>query len=128
MATLSSFGPIVASPHLKTMATAAVATEVPPDDVRGQCHCGKVKFTAKTSEIRFNDLCHCKNCSRARSMTPVHILGVPTKAVEITEGKELLEVRGGGGREGEEGGGGDGNEGLTPGGLYANHVHHYVCL
>lgn len=43
----------------------------------GQCLCGAVKFTIQNAKILFNELCHCRACSRARGMSPVHLVGVP---------------------------------------------------
>ncbi|KAG1663374.1 hypothetical protein FOA52_007111 [Chlamydomonas sp. UWO 241] len=42
-----------------------------------------------------NALCHCKNCSRARGVSPVHILGVsPVDALKIVEGEEHIVTSG----------------------------------
>jgi len=57
----------------------------------GACYCGGVKFRA-SGPIRFTKLCHCKPCSRARGVSPVHILAVGAEGFAVTEGEELVKV------------------------------------
>jgi hypothetical protein len=58
---------------------------------KGSCLCGKVKFSVEGEQI-FNGLCHCKNCTRARGVSPVHIIGVsPADSVKILEGADALQ-------------------------------------
>jgi hypothetical protein len=84
-----SRAPPPALPPSPSSAAPMSAAEEP--SIQGQCHCGKVKFTA-VGKIRFNNLCHCRNCSRARSSTPVHIVGVTTAGMTFTQGEKLVKV------------------------------------
>lgn len=56
----------------------------------GQCLCGKVKF-AVDGDVLFNTLCHCRACSRARGMSPVHLIGVKGD-VTYSQGQDLVKV------------------------------------
>lgn len=46
----------------------------------------------------FNHLCHCRACSRARSMSPVHIMGISNDDFTWTKGEEHLTVAKGQGK------------------------------
>lgn len=69
----------------------APATELAP--LTGHCSCGGVEFVAK-GPIRFNVLCHCRSCSRARGVSPVHLLAVSEdgESFTLTRGAELLKT------------------------------------
>ncbi len=59
--------------------------------VNGRCYCGSVCFRAQGAPI-FNVLCHCRPCSRARGVSPVHLYGVPEEVFAITKGEDLIKV------------------------------------
>lgn len=60
-------------------------------DQEGKCLCGKVQFTVK-GQPKFNAFCHCKACSRACGMSPVHLIGFPDECFNITQGEENIQV------------------------------------
>jgi hypothetical protein len=50
------------------------------------------KAVACVGEQIFNGLCHCKNCTLARGVSPVHIIAVsPADSVQILEGADALQ-------------------------------------
>lgn len=51
----------------------------------GSCRCGKVKFTVTDAPVILNGYCHCKNCSRFRAMSPVHLLLIPKDKLTIDD-------------------------------------------
>ena len=57
----------------------------------GQCACGAVKFVTQ-GKINFSVFCHCKACSRFRSMSPVHLLGVPAENFRIVDGEDKVKI------------------------------------
>ena len=58
----------------------------------GSCLCSSVKFKV-SGNLLMNGLCHCRACSRAIGMSPVHLIVIsPPEAVKITEGNELLST------------------------------------
>mmetsp|Transcript_33826 Transcript_33826/g.46834 ORF Transcript_33826/g.46834 Transcript_33826/m.46834 type:complete len:155 (+) Transcript_33826:110-574(+) len=60
----------------------------------GSCHCGKVEFIAE-GKISMSAFCHCKNCCRARGVSPLHLIGVsPASGVRVTKGEEFLKTHG----------------------------------
>ena len=40
----------------------------------------------------FNVFCHCKACTRACGMSPVHLIGLPGDTFQITQGEESVQV------------------------------------
>ena len=59
-------------------------------DETGSCLCRGVAFKV-SANVMFNALCHCKACSHARGMSPVHLIGIqPAEGLEITQGSDLL--------------------------------------
>mmetsp|Transcript_60228 Transcript_60228/g.136172 ORF Transcript_60228/g.136172 Transcript_60228/m.136172 type:complete len:185 (-) Transcript_60228:82-636(-) len=70
----------------------------PPEaevDSNGQCLCGNVKFHCKgplPARIGFNVLCHCRACSRARGMSPVHLVAVPASGFTVLSGSKFMRV------------------------------------
>mmetsp|Transcript_8165 Transcript_8165/g.26956 ORF Transcript_8165/g.26956 Transcript_8165/m.26956 type:complete len:157 (-) Transcript_8165:147-617(-) len=60
-------------------------------DLSGQCQCGKVTFHAKGAPI-MNVYCHCRACSRAMGMSPVHLVCFSKDAIEITAGEDNLQM------------------------------------
>ena len=54
------------------------------------CSCGKVKCEVNEAPIKVNCLCHCKTCSRACSVSPVHLILVPAASLVVTEGEDLI--------------------------------------
>ena len=59
-------------------------------NVTGTCFCGTVSFKADGPEL-FNCLCHCRVCSRARGVSPVQLIGVPTECLVIVTGEDKLK-------------------------------------
>lgn len=61
----------------------------------GQCNCGKVKYEIN-APLRFAGFCHCKACSRAMGMSPVHLVMFNgDDCLKVTAGKDSLrEVAG----------------------------------
>jgi hypothetical protein len=71
---------------------------MPPSiDLTGKCNCGRVKFHA-AGEILFNLLCHCKACTRAGGVSPVHLLAITQEGFTITQGEKDLKVAKGHGK------------------------------
>lgn len=62
----------------------------------GQCNCGKVTF-AVDGPVVFNELCHCRACSRTLGMSPVHLIGVGGD-LHYTQGQEYIKVVNGHGK------------------------------
>jgi transcription factor C subunit 7 len=60
-------------------------------DETGRCYCGKVTFHAKGTPV-FNVLCHCRPCSRARGVGPMHLLGFREEDFEFLSGADLVKV------------------------------------
>lgn len=76
------------SPLLQVLVTSliiAMSTTKQEIDETGRCLCGAVKFRVR-GQIQFSELCHCRACSWAASVSPVHILGV-----ESTAGMPIIE-------------------------------------
>lgn len=66
------------------------AAEAETIDQKGACYCGAVGFSVRGG-IFFNGLCHCKACSRARGVSPLHLIAVtPPEALQILKGEEGL--------------------------------------
>lgn len=80
------------------------ATELSP--TTGQCNCGALRFRA-SGPIRFNVLCHCRNCARARGVSPVHILAVAAENFEFVD--DFIQGGRGGQVESRAGGDQDGS-------------------
>ena len=57
----------------------------------GHCVCGAVAFTVKGKKM-FSVLCHCRACSRARGMSPVHLVGFPVEAFEYERGEDMVNI------------------------------------
>lgn len=71
---------------------------MPPSiDQAGKCNCGRIRFHA-AGEILFNALCHCKACTRAKGVSPVHLLAIMQEGFTITQGEEHLQVAKGRGK------------------------------
>ena len=56
-----------------------------------RCMCGKIKFQAK-GKLLFQQLCHCRACSWAASVTPVHIVGVGISKPAYQSGEGMVVV------------------------------------
>ena len=56
-------------------------------DQTGMCGCGAVTFKV-TGPLIMNAFCHCKVCSRAYAVSPVHLVAVPTDAFTFTNDSE----------------------------------------
>jgi hypothetical protein len=64
----------------------------------GTCLCKSVKFKV-SGKVMMSGLCHCKACSRAIGMSPVHLLLISgAESVQVTEGNELLTTTNGYGK------------------------------
>ncbi|KAJ1448699.1 Mss4-like protein [Pelagophyceae sp. CCMP2097] len=60
-------------------------------DETGSCYCGRVQFRVCGAPL-FNEICHCRACSRARGSSPLHLLGFDTADFSITKGVYLIKV------------------------------------
>lgn len=61
-------------------------------DQIGRCLCGAVEFRAK-GKVVFNELCHCRACAWAASVTPVHVIGVEMPKLMYNKGEDKVLVR-----------------------------------
>ena len=60
-------------------------------DQTGRCMCGAVQFHAK-GKMLFRQLCHCRACTWAASVTPVHIVGVGIPKLDYQKGEDKVVV------------------------------------
>ena len=58
-------------------------------DQVGKCLCGAVEFHAE-GQILFNELCHCRACTWAASVSPVHLIGA--ERLTFTKGKDKVVI------------------------------------
>mmetsp|Transcript_54015 Transcript_54015/g.157704 ORF Transcript_54015/g.157704 Transcript_54015/m.157704 type:complete len:157 (+) Transcript_54015:60-530(+) len=66
-------------------------------DLTGACNCSAVAFSAKGAPF-CNVFCHCRACSRARGVSPVHLVAFEEPCFQITKGEEFVKVSKGLGR------------------------------
>ncbi|CAB9527104.1 Glutathione-dependent formaldehyde-activating enzyme [Seminavis robusta] len=90
------------APASQTQSTSALmattpapfANEIGDDfviDQTGRCICGAVEFHAK-GKLAFSELCHCRACAWAASVTPVHVIGVEISELDYKTGKDKVVV------------------------------------
>jgi hypothetical protein len=56
-----------------------------------KCVCGAVEMKA-TGDMLFSGMCHCKACSRARGMSPVHLVAVGKDGLSVIKGEEFVKI------------------------------------
>ncbi|CAB9502794.1 Glutathione-dependent formaldehyde-activating enzyme [Seminavis robusta] len=59
-------------------------------DQKGRCVCGAVEYHVQ-GDLLFCFLCHCRACSWALSVSPVHLVGVKA-TMEYTKGQDKVVI------------------------------------
>lgn len=62
------------------------------NDVTGRCYCGEVRFLIpRDVQPLLSGYCHCVGCRQAHAAPVYQVAWVPSAALEITQGRDLLK-------------------------------------
>jgi hypothetical protein len=61
------------------------------NEIRGQCYCGKIKYSAKTNPTSFQH-CHCRQCQRLHGASFVSWVGFRSADCSIEDPKRAARI------------------------------------